>query len=299
MKSKDPTKKSSKKKSDSDNEEPTGYALTGASRLMGTGGPGAFQLPSDLQPKPEEEEQTVSIVKFNEMKDDYKSRIEKLDKKVAAQKEAISKLRGEKKDAEGRAEKFRKQVEQLEAKVEDKKGTSVQDAEEISRLKKIISGLEKDLKTAEEDAQRDLKKDLADARKMIESLEAEKEALAQRVKDLENNAEELKNDRAEAERKLEEALSAPQRTRIDEPETVGTIRREGPTTFSSNLFISPRYDVKLAKSGSYIAFEPNVTGLSECVNNRLEAPGLDAYVGYQGVKDHSVIRRGTKLVIYL
>ncbi len=299
MKAKAPDKKSSKKKSDSNNEEPAGFAITGASRLMGTAGPGTFQIPSDVQPNSEEEEQTVSIVKFNEMKEDYKGRIDKLDKKVAEQKATIADLRKEKKDAEDKAEKFRKQVEELEEKVEAKKGMSVQDAEEIFRLKKLNGDLEKALKTAEEDAQRDLKKDLGEARETIESLKADKESMAQRIKDLESNVEELKNDRAEAERKLEEALKTPQRTRIDEPETAGTVRREGPTTFSSNLFISPRYDVKLAKSGKYIAFEPNVTGISECVNNRLEAPGLDSYVGYQGVKDHTAVRKGTKLVIYL
>ena len=299
VKSKEPTKKASKRKADAEKDEQSSLPISNVNRLMGGGLSGNIQIPPEMKPNEEEKEQTVSMVKFKKTKEDYQKRIDKLETKNKEQSEELKALRKEKKDAEAKAEKFRKENEKLREQAEAKKGASVQDADTISELRKTISQLEKDMKTIEEDSQMDLKKDLQDARDKIEELEATVKEKAQRIKDLEDNVEELKNDRAEAERKLEEALKESPRTRIDEPESAGTIRREGLTVFSSNLFISPRYDVKMAKSRKYIAFEPNINGTIACVDNRLDIPDLDSHIGYQGQKDHTAMRKGTRLVIYL
>ena len=292
-------KKPAKKKSDKEKDESNEFTLGAANRLMGTGGAPTFQIPPEMKPKTEDEEQTVSVVKFNEMKDDYKARIDKLKVKNDEQNEQLKALRKEKKEAEAKAEKFRKENEDLKKQADARKGSSVQDAEEISRLRKRINDLEKEMDGIEEESQRELKKDLQKAMGEIEDLKSKVADKEQRIKDLEANVEELKNDKVEADRKLEEALKESPRIRIDEPESAGTIRREGPTVFSSNLFISPKYDVKLAKSKKYIAFEPNIYGTTECVDYRLDIPDLDAHIGYQGAKDHTAMRKGTRLVIYL
>lgn len=267
--------------------------------MTGGGGSRRFEVEPDTEPKKPEEEQTVSIVKFNETKEEYKTKIAKLEEKIEGLKRTVSELRTEKEQAESRAEKLRQENEELKGQIENKRGSSAQDAEEISKLRGEISRLQKAMKTIEEDAQKDLKLDLADARTKNESLKATNEALLQKISDLEENISELKADKDELSLKLEEALNAPQRIRLDEPETAGTIRREGPTVFSSSLFTVPRYDVKLAKSGKYITFEPDVKGLITCDDNRLDIPSLDTYIGYQGSKDHTAIRKGNKLVIYL
>lgn len=267
-------------------------------KMMGKKSDKKSKKPSDSTIS-SDETQYVSEVQFNEMKEGYRTRIEKLEGKIESQKETIAQLRSEKEQVESRANRLKADNDDLIAKVEAKQKSSLQDADEIAKLKKDNATLKNQLKTAEADAQEVPLKNLAKAKEEITKLSDENTVLSEKVAVLESQIESLRADKDDLSLKLEEAKNNQSKVKVEEPITVGTIRRENPTDFSSQLFTVPKYDVKLAKSGKYMSFEPNIKGNIVCENYRLSIPGLDAYIGYQGIKDYTAIKKGTKLLIYL
>ena len=246
-----------------------------------------------------EENEMVSLVKYNETVEDYKTRISKLNEKIEEQKKTISQLREQKDAAENKVEQLKKEREGTVEDLQGKQSEVNEYAEELRTLKREKADLEKEMKTIREDAQKDLLEDLQKSHDSIEVLRSERDVYQQRIIVLEQNLSALRADNVELSKKLEEASKSRPAVKMDEPDTAGIIRREGPTEFYSSLFISPKYNVSISKSGSYIVFDPNVLGNTACVDHRLSIPSLDRYVPYTGAREHSAVRKGSKLYIYL
>ena len=246
-----------------------------------------------------DENETVTLVRHNEIIGEYKDKIEKLNSKMEEGRKTIQTLRDEKATAENKVEKLKQQCAELQASADEKQARLNENADEINRLKKEKTQLEKDVDNAAQDAQKDLMKDLEASQKRIDALQDDKLALEQRIRELETQIGVLRADKDELNAKLEEFSSAQFQRIPEQPDIVGTIIRTGPISFTSTLFISPRYFVGAAKTGAYLSFDPNIQGNIECIDHTLSVPGLDKLFPYRGTTNHSVVKKGSKLLIYL
>lgn len=70
---------------------------------------------------------------------------------------------------------------------------------------------------------------------------------------------------------------------------IGTITRTSDDTFSSSLFHDGRYEVRLARDGSYVKFRPNVEGAAVCSTGTIRIPLLPTYVPFGGPREYGVI----------
>lgn len=71
--------------------------------------------------------------------------------------------------------------------------------------------------------------------------------------------------------------------------TYGTVVRISEDTFVSSFFRDGRYDVRLARDGSYIKFKQDVEGLAVCLNGAIQIPILPNYIPFKGTREFGVI----------
>ena len=130
-----------------------------------------------------------------------------------------------------------------------------------------IASYEGDLAKAQERIQ--------DLYKRLENTRAEKDALNHEVTQL----------RDDLTRSYHESRKADQLS----DQSYGVIIRTSDDTFMSTLFRDGKYDVRLAKDGSYIKFKRDVEGLAVCVNGTIRIPMLPTYIPYKGTREFGAI----------
>ncbi len=72
-------------------------------------------------------------------------------------------------------------------------------------------------------------------------------------------------------------------------EYCGIITRVSPETFTSMAFRDGRYEVRLARDGSYIKFRRNVEGKATCIDNCITLPMLPGYIPFSSAKEYGII----------
>ncbi len=82
-------------------------------------------------------------------------------------------------------------------------------------------------------------------------------------------------------------------------EIAGSVERTSSTQFSSDLFDSPRYDVRMARNGSYMTFKSDVQGKVPCSEGVLSIPSLPELIGFEGPRRYDAyhFNGGLKVVL--
>ena len=69
----------------------------------------------------------------------------------------------------------------------------------------------------------------------------------------------------------------------------GTVVRISDDSFASSQFSDGRYEVRLARDGSYIKFKPDVQGLAICKNGSICLPLLPRLIPFNGTRQYGII----------
>ena len=69
----------------------------------------------------------------------------------------------------------------------------------------------------------------------------------------------------------------------------GTVVRISDDTFASSQFSDGRYEVRLARDGSYIKFKPDVQGLAVCRHGNICLPMLPRLIPFNGTREYGII----------
>ncbi len=136
-------------------------------------------------------------------------------------------------------------------------------------------------------------------------IRAELETLRKEHSSLLEEIESLKKESSESVSALESRVSEQEETirklksGIPLSEVAGTIERTSSTQFSSDLFDSPRYDVKIARNGSYMTFRSDVQGKVPCSDGVLSIPSLPELIGFDGPRRYDAyhFNGGLKVVL--
>lgn len=240
--------------------------------------------------KATEGQETVSRYKFDQMKKDLDEKLRKSEDKNKKTSDELKKVREERDAALRRAEKAEKESETKDERISGLEKT-------VGEMDGRIKGFEKREKSREsvtpaKETPREvsLANDLRTAQDRISELETELDYMDYIIGEMAD----IMSDPPEKEPSQEHAA-----TSSEAPEPVGKIVRSGPSELTSDLFVLPRYKVTLARSGSYISFEPDVDGHGICVDGTISLPALEGLIGYRGREEYSVFRDGKRLVTHL
>ena len=215
-----------------------------------------------------------------------KSRGPEPDEKLASLREKLEK-------SESNNDKLRRKNGELSnelAKVRSKADALAAYAENLASenaaLRKKISSSPKSMEAAEtriaalSAENSDLQRETIRLRSVISVMEKEKDALDAEIKKLRSDTEKLK-------------------AGIPAAEIAGRIDRISGAEFRSDLFRGPRYEVKIAKDGSYMTFKADIEGAVICKRETISLPDLPDLIGFQGPKSYDAYQYGGKLKIML
>jgi len=93
----------------------------------------------------------------------------------------------------------------------------------------------------------------------IGDLQAEKESLKKRVEELESEIE----------------------NKPDSLDSIGIVQWLTETVFFSDLFTEKKYSVRLARSGEYMTFLPDVEGKCRCEGGKIVIPDMGRYLDFK------------------
>ena len=192
---------------------------------------------------------------------DSKKEIQKLSSQVKEKDKTIESLNEKLKTSTDNLKKANGEIEDLRKQLKEKPVETVvkQDDAKIDELNKKLEAQNKELE--------EKKGENGSLNAKIEELEGQITALKQRIDELEQENSNLKNGSG-----YEEG---------SESDSVGCIEWASPTQFRSPLFKDGRYSVKLARSGEYITFTPDVEGKAICCDQSIEIPSLSRYLTFQ------------------
>lgn len=125
-----------------------------------------------------------------------------------------------------------------------------------------------------------------------EQLEKAREHIQDLYKRLENTRVEkdaLNHEIAQLRDDLTRSYHETKTTRYNPNQNFGTVVRISEDTFSSSQFRDGRYEVRLARDGSYIRFKPDVEGRAICKDNAIRLPRLPSYIPYKGPREFGII----------
>ncbi len=177
------------------------------------------------------------------------------------------------------------ELARTKAKADDLAARNACLAEENASLKKRLASL----RSAEESESRieelasensALRSEAGSLRSSVSGMEAEIGALSREIARLKAEAEKLK-------------------AGIPLTDVAGKIGRISATEFESELFSGPRYEVKIARDGSYMTFKADVEGGVPCENGTLALPALPDLIGFSGPRIYDAYHYGGKLKIIL
>jgi len=223
-----------------------------------------------------------------------------LEAKIASLKERLE-------DTEAKNEKLRKKNKELGNDLARAK-TRLEDLmEEVESLTKDNEALRKrnrelmDMPRASEEAQQkctQLESEIAIVRAELENQRNEKAAVESEFAIFKESSAEL---RYSMESRIKEQNETIRKLKAGIPlsEIAGTIERTSATQFESDLFGATKYDVKIARNGSYVTFRPDVEGKVSCEEHVISIPSLENMVGYNGPKSYDAyhFNGGLKIVL--
>jgi chromosome segregation protein len=265
----------------------------------------------------DDKEQNVSKVKYDTDTAELKEKIEKKDKKIQEVNTDREKLRKERDTYKGNLDLTIQDLENERLKSQKLVNEKNELLDKNKKLEATIRDLDSKTPPVITDADSD-KKELKTAKKRISELESEKMMLDNSISELqaelngrdatiktlrenlskydENIARledliESKNVEIES---LKTRLELPADSEIQEP--YGHLERMEASILFSEKFEDGRYDVKLAKNGSYIIFVRNVEGAAVCIDHRIKLPRLGELIPFVKPASYPIINAGNSVL---
>ncbi|MBO4348809.1 MAG: hypothetical protein J5812_04460 [Candidatus Methanomethylophilaceae archaeon] len=223
-----------------------------------------------------------------------------LEAKVASLKERVE-------DIESKNEKLRKKNGELGNDLARAKTRLDDLMEEVESLTKENAALRKrnkelvDMPKASEEAKErctQLESENAIIRAELEKIRMERSALEYRFQESEAIAAETIAEK-DSRIKEQDEIIRKLKSGIPLSEIAGTVERISATQFESSLFEAGRYDVRMARNGSYVTFKPDVQGKVACVDGTLSIPSLEDLVKFDEPRKYDAyhFNGGLKVVL--
>ncbi len=224
-------------------------------------------------------------------------------------------------EQESKINALRKRLEDTESKNEKLRKKNGELGSDLAKMKARLNNLMEEVEylTKENDALRRRNKELLDMPKSSEEvlekcarLEAENESAQEELEGLraektavESDLERLRKESAEAAALIEARISEQDeiirklKAGIPLSEMAGTVERISATEFESSLFDGSRYDVRMARNGSYVTFKQDVEGKVACSDGVLTIPTLQDLVEFSGPRKYDAyhFNGGLKVVL--
>ncbi|MBR4225535.1 MAG: hypothetical protein IKR86_01885 [Candidatus Methanomethylophilaceae archaeon] len=223
-----------------------------------------------------------------------------LEGKIAALKERLG-------DAETKNEKLRKKngdlgndLSRAKARIDDLMGEVESLTRENEALRKRSRELLEMPKTNEEAKSRCavLESENTMMRAELERLRAERSTAESAARERE---EEASARMAALEARISEQDETIRKLKAGIPlsEIAGSVERVSATQFRSDLFEAERYDVRMARNGSYVTFKPDVEGKVACAGGVLSIPSLNELSRFDGPRSYDAyhFNGGLKVVL--
>ncbi|AMK13765.1 hypothetical protein AUP07_0716 [methanogenic archaeon mixed culture ISO4-G1] len=235
--------------------------------------------------------ETVSKLKYDNMEKDYKKKLDKAVKDKDKFKNENAELRKENSKLQKSEDALKKQINQQNKTIEEKKKELERSQTEIKTLKDNLKKRPVEKVVEKDDSEiKKLNKKLESVTASLETEKSENGKLHEQIEDKDSEIEELKGKISDLEKELESHVKG-------EPETAGTIVWDSPTSFKSDLFTEKRYAVKLARSGEYITFTPDIEGKAVCIDNVIDLPAIGDYLNYES-RTFEAQLNGKTLIIF-
>ena len=228
-------------------------------------GPEVFSSPDN---------EMVSKVKYDNLEKEYKKKLGKANEEKDHFKKDNQTLREDKGRLENKLKETGEMLQNSEAEVKslkDQLRSEQQNSKDLAQQLKErpvetiiqkddseIESLKKKKKAVEDELDHE-KEQVSKLEKEIDCLQAEKESLEKRVKELESEIE----------------------NKPDSLDSIGTVQWLTETEFFSDLFTEKKYSVRLARSGEYMTFLPDVEGKCRCEGGKIVIPDMGRYLDFK------------------
>ncbi len=210
-------------------------------------------------------------------------------------------------ESEAKNEKLRKKNGELgndlskaRSRIESLAGQVESLSKENESLKKRSKELLDKPKAAEEAKEKCalLEMENANLRSVLEKLRADYSSLEA---ELESSRRDAEAQGSASQARISELEDAVRKLKSGIPlsEKAGTVERTSASQLSSPLFDCGRYDVRIARNGSYMTFRPDVEGKVPCSGGELSIPALEGMVAFDGPRRYDAyhFNGGLKVVL--
>ena len=207
-------------------------------------------------------------------------------------------------DEEAKATELKERLMESEAKNEKLRKKNGELGNDLSKARSRIESLTGQVESLskENESLRKRNRELLDKPKASEEAKEKCALLEMENANLMSVLEKLRADYSALEKEIEsarkdaESRESASRARISELEDVvrklksgiplsekaGAVERTSASQLVSLLFDCGRYDVKIARNGSYMTFKPDIEGKVPCADGALSIPALEGLVAFDG-----------------